>query len=112
MCNCYIGEDYYGTKYYESTSARRKNARYFIPVNKEDFEQEIPVEWESWLRYRRRDPPTEEEIKKNYDIAMMKKEKAAEIAVKFGTDKTPEALPAGKGQESFPKYEEYTEKPK
>lgn len=98
-----IGQDYYGTKYYESTSARKKASRYFVPINKDDFEQEIPAEWESWLRYRRKNPPTEEEIKKNYEIAMIKKEKAAEIAVKFGSDKTPQVLTAKKGHESFPK---------
>lgn len=58
-----IGEDFYGTKYYEvpvaSNSSRKKPSRYFIPVNKDNFEQELPAEWEAWLRYRRIDRSTD-----------------------------------------------------
>ncbi|XP_024875101.1 NADH dehydrogenase [ubiquinone] 1 alpha subcomplex assembly factor 2 [Temnothorax curvispinosus] len=77
-----IGEDYYGTKYYEEEirySARKRPPRYFVPVNKEDFEQERPGEWEAWLRYRRKEPPTREEIETNYQLAMTKKENAARL---------------------------------
>ena len=77
-----IGEDYFGTKYYEEDirySARKRPPRYFIPVNKEDFEQELPAEWEAWLRYRRKEPPTREEIEANYQLAITKKENAAKL---------------------------------
>ncbi|XP_015432495.1 PREDICTED: mimitin, mitochondrial [Dufourea novaeangliae] len=108
-----IGTDYFGTKYYEvqvtSTSVRKKPSRYFTPVNEDDHEQEIPAEWESWLRYRRTEPPTIEEIETNYQIAKLKKENAAKIAAKFANSKseTPQLLNAKKGQQSFPTYEEY-----
>lgn len=77
-----IGEDYYGTKYYEEEirySARKRPPRYFVPVNKDDFEQELPAEWEAWLRYRRKDPPTREEIETNYQLAITKKENATKL---------------------------------
>ncbi|KZC10508.1 hypothetical protein WN55_01945 [Dufourea novaeangliae] len=75
----------------------------------DDHEQEIPAEWESWLRYRRTEPPTIEEIETNYQIAKLKKENAAKIAAKFANSKseTPQLLNAKKGQQSFPTYEEY-----
>lgn len=61
-----IGTDYNGTKYFEITqeikSQHKKPNRYFVPVNKDDFEQEMPAEWEAWLRGRRKLPPTEEEV--------------------------------------------------
>lgn len=61
-----VGIDYNGTKYFEITqeikSIHKKPNRYFIPVNKEDFEQEMPAEWEAWLRGRRKLPPTENEV--------------------------------------------------
>lgn len=114
-----VGEDYYGTKYYEEdiiNSSRTKAPRYFVPVNKDDFEQEIPAEWESWLRYRRRDPPTQEEIETNYRIAMSKKENAAKLLEKNNskneTTKEPSLFtqpstsqPTNPG--NFPVYEEY-----
>ena len=61
-----MGQDYMGTKYYEIVSTKksihRKTNRYFVPINKNDFEQEIPAEWESWLRNRRKEAPTEIEV--------------------------------------------------
>ncbi|KYN32683.1 hypothetical protein ALC56_12962 [Trachymyrmex septentrionalis] len=77
-----IGEDYFGTKYYQEdilSSSRKRPPRYFVPVNKENFEQELPAEWEAWLRYRRKEPPTREEIEANYQLAITKKENAAKL---------------------------------
>ena len=36
----------------------------------------------AWLRRRREDPPTEEEIRKNVELAMLKKERAKEIEIR------------------------------
>lgn len=107
-----IGEDYNGTKYYEipaQSNFRKKANRYFVPVNKDDFDQELPVEWESWLRYRRIDPPTKEEIEINYQIAMTKKQNALQIKAKYSSSgsEASELQVQKKGQESFPTYEEY-----
>lgn len=53
----FMGEDYFGNKYYEippnPSVGQRKPSRWFVPVNKDDFEQEKTAEWESWLRGRR-----------------------------------------------------------
>ena len=61
-----VGEDYMGTKYYEITetkvSIHKKPNRYFVPKEKDDFEQELPAEWEAWLRGRRKVPPTVIEV--------------------------------------------------
>lgn len=50
----YIGSDLFGNKYYEipvnSSSARSKPSRWFEPPVKDDFQHELSVEWESWLR--------------------------------------------------------------
>lgn len=113
-----MGEDYYGTKYYEEdirNSRRSKAPRYFVPVNKDNFEQELPAEWESWLRYRRKDPPTPEEIEASYQLAMIKKENAAKLLEGNCSKKeaSKEALPAqtsasqAANSGNFPAYEEY-----
>lgn len=101
-----IGSDYFGTKYYEIPAdpsvGKRKASRWFEPKDKEDFSQEMPAEWESWLRGRRSQPPTEEEVMKNLAIMEMKKKNAIEIEKKAGSP-----TPMEKGYETFPKYPEY-----
>lgn len=101
-----MGEDYFGTKYYEvpisSTSRHRRPSRYFVPIN--DFDQELPAEWESWLRHRRKEPPTPEEIEENYKLAVTKKRKAAEIEAAYKNG----ALAKKNEYNSFPVYEEYS----
>lgn len=53
----FMGEDYFGNKFYEIPAnpsiGKRKINRWFEPKEKEDFEQEMPAEWEAWLRGRR-----------------------------------------------------------
>lgn len=107
-----VGEDYYGTKYYEvphKTDSFKRPSRYFVPVNKNDHEQEIPAEWEAWLRNRRKDPPTQKELEESYLLAMTKKQNAAKIEAKFSAARLEKSnLPTvKKGYESFPQYEEY-----
>ncbi|KMR04635.1 mitochondrial-like isoform 2 protein [Lasius niger] len=112
-----VGEDYYGTKYYEEdirNSRRTKAPRYFEPVNKEDFEQELPAEWESWLRYRRNDPPTREEIESNYRLAITKKENATKLLEEnYSKNETTKDLPTRPSVSqptnpgNFPVYKEY-----
>ena len=110
-----IGEDFHGTKYYEVAPRKgssKKPSRYFEPVNKEDFTQELPAEWESWLRYRRREPPTKDEVQKNYEMILLKRKNAAEIEktyevkeeIKYLAPKTNSHIPGG-----YPVYEEYKE---
>lgn len=103
-----IGEDLYGTKYYEAPilkgSARKTPRRYYVPL-KEDF-PEMPAEWESWLRYRRTEPPTSEEIERNMQIALTKKKNAAELEQRNMTDK-PQIGPSASDPHSFPTYDDY-----
>lgn len=117
-----IGTDYYGTKYYEepiaSYSQRRRPSRSFVPVTKDDFEQELPAEWESWLRHRRKEPPSEEECLANYQMIITKRENAAKLdeeqrllKLESGKDVPPrddgpvkQELPSGR---NFPIYKDY-----
>ncbi|XP_017886477.1 NADH dehydrogenase [ubiquinone] 1 alpha subcomplex assembly factor 2 [Ceratina calcarata] len=105
-----IGEDYYGTKYYEMQNAvntsKQKPARYFEPVNKNDFEQNVPAEWEAWLRFRRKEPPTVEEVEANYKLQLLKKERAAQLEATYSEKKQLD-VPAKDDEKSFPVYEEY-----
>ncbi|XP_046992403.1 NADH dehydrogenase [ubiquinone] 1 alpha subcomplex assembly factor 2 isoform X2 [Schistocerca americana] len=106
-----VGTDYLGNKYFEIPAnpsvGKRKASRWFEPAVKDNFEQEIPAEWEAWLRGRRTAPPMEEEIMRSVAIMEMKKKNAAELARKEGK-KDPGVLDKEvKGMESFPKYDEY-----
>lgn len=115
-----MGEDYFGTKYFEIPPRKgslKKAARSFEPVNKNDFSQEIPAEWEAWLRNRRREPPTKEELEKNYEIILMKRKNASkveEVCVVKEVEVTklaPPLPPSDTGPETpggFKIYEEYT----
>nr|CAI5820793.1 unnamed protein product [Callosobruchus analis]CAI5825632.1 unnamed protein product [Callosobruchus analis] len=52
----HMGTDYFGNKYYEiaaNASLGRRRERWFDPPVKDDFMQELPAEWEAWLRGRR-----------------------------------------------------------
>ncbi|KYM96096.1 PREDICTED: mimitin, mitochondrial isoform X2 [Cyphomyrmex costatus] len=109
-----IGEDYYGTKYYEEDirySARKRPPRSFVPVNKDDFEQELPAEWEAWLRYRRKEPPTREEIEANYQLTMIKKENAVKLLKNRSENDDTINLPTTSATQTtpgnFPVYEDY-----
>ena len=117
-----VGEDYFGTKYFEippRTGSTKRTARSFEPVNKDDFTQEIPAEWEAWLRYRRQEPPTKEELQKNYEISLMKKRNAKVLEETYTakeevTQSLPEPIsqPLNTAPETpggFKIYEEYKE---
>lgn len=106
------GSDHFGNKYYEieAGGSRSKNARYFEPIGKEaGFDREIPAEWDAWLRGRRRIPPTEEEVLRNYQIGIEKRKKAEEIDIKFKgpKDQRIEEPKIPTGRKSFPVYAEY-----
>lgn len=57
----FMGEDYFGNKYFEIPAepniGKRRPQRWFVPSeNKHDnFDKELTAEWESWLRHRRCD---------------------------------------------------------
>ncbi|KAK3925693.1 NADH dehydrogenase [ubiquinone] 1 alpha subcomplex assembly factor 2 [Frankliniella fusca] len=103
------GEDRLGNKYYETIptaiSNRVKPHRYYLPYSgEEDFHQELPAEWEAWLRGRRKLPPTPEEIAKNYAIMLQTKENAKKLAAEGKETKLLDTPASPRGYESYPKY--------
>ncbi|XP_001864709.2 NADH dehydrogenase [ubiquinone] 1 alpha subcomplex assembly factor 2 [Culex quinquefasciatus] len=107
-----VGEDYFGNKYYEiqanSALGQTRNQRWFEPTEKEAYNQEVTAEWEAWLRGRRKEPPTEQELLRNLAIMKLKEKNAAELEAKHAKPKDLTELeknPTGMG--SFPQYEDY-----
>ncbi|KAG8456584.1 hypothetical protein GDO86_002385 [Hymenochirus boettgeri] len=67
----HVGTDQFGNKYYfipqqkTWTGQVTRERRIVEPVNKKEYEYQlgdIPTEWEAWIRGRRKNPPTIEEI--------------------------------------------------
>lgn len=107
-----VGEDYFGNKYFEipadSSLGQRRPQRWFEPTEKEAYGQEITAEWEAWLRGRRKEPPTEQELMRNLAIMKMKERNAAELDAKFEKKKDVTELDKKTtGMGSFPRYDEY-----
>lgn len=82
-----IGQDHLGNKYYEVLKPGhqwRKKQRYFeapgvdptsyIVVDK----AKVPPAWNAWLRFRRDDPPTVEEVQESEDYFVNQQNLAAE----------------------------------
>lgn len=85
-----VGIDYKGNQYYEQIEGSQHVRKldgvvlpkrwYFPPTgSEEDWDREIPPEWEAWMRYRRIEAPTEEEINLNLAVAHMKRVNAARL---------------------------------
>ncbi|XP_026759082.1 NADH dehydrogenase [ubiquinone] 1 alpha subcomplex assembly factor 2 [Galleria mellonella] len=106
-----VGKDYIGNIYYEIPAnpslGKRKPSRWYDPPKGQDFQDPIPAEWEAWLRMRRTDPPSKEEIEKNLAIAQLKKINAAKIETKRLAEGGSLPTTPIKGPESFPTYSEY-----
>uniref|UniRef100_A0A1A9ZDD4 NADH dehydrogenase [ubiquinone] 1 alpha subcomplex assembly factor 2 n=1 Tax=Glossina pallidipes TaxID=7398 RepID=A0A1A9ZDD4_GLOPL len=104
----YIGEDYFGNKYYEIPAnpsiGKRKPSRWFEPADKEAFDQELTAEWEAWLRGRRDAPPTKEELIQNLQIMEMKKRNAEKLEAKY---KKHTSTPSTNTIGTYPKYDEF-----
>lgn len=110
----HIGTDYMGTKYFEVPAdpqgGKRRPARSFEPLAPNKFDQDIPAEWEAWLRGRRKDPPTEEEVIKNQAMILLKERNAEKISLQFPS-KGDDCFQKKKGMESYPSYSEYEQVP-
>ena len=69
----FVGQDCLGNKYFEEhrPNHHRKYSRFFESPMIGDFSKhvvdvnDIPPAWQAWLRFRRQDPPTEEELKES-----------------------------------------------
>ncbi|CAG9858531.1 unnamed protein product [Phyllotreta striolata] len=101
-----IGKDYFGNKYFEippnPSIGKRKASRWFEPPVKDDFMQEMPAEWEAWLRGRRKEAPSDEEVNRNFALMESKKKNAIEVDAKGG-----KMTPLAKGFETFPRRPDY-----
>merc|ERR1719343_394467 len=79
-----MGRDPYGNTYYELPAqpelGKRRPTRWYntAETGKKDtvgiahwagFDAELPSEWESWLRHRRAEPPTDKEVMQSLAIA-------------------------------------------
>lgn len=88
-----VGRDDAGFTYYETPAdpARgiRRPRRSFTGRNEDSWSDPMPAEWEAWLRYRRDDPPTPEEIYANMELAANRKRLGDESNRKLSTTKEP-----------------------
>jgi len=121
------GTDPYGNIYYEIPAqpqlGKRRPTRWYTISEKDTpgrgleqskgFDTDLPAEWESWLRFRRDVPPTEEEVMKSLAIAEMKKINAAKLEhlrlqemKEQGLD-TSGPKPQDHEKTPYPKYDEY-----
>ncbi|NP_001279312.1 NADH dehydrogenase [ubiquinone] 1 alpha subcomplex assembly factor 2 [Callorhinchus milii] len=86
-----VGTDHLGNKYYciprqegwAGQSVREK--RMVEPAHSEEVEfgiENIPTEWEAWVRGRRKEPPTMEEILANEEYRRVIKMRAQEVEEK------------------------------
>ena len=104
-----VGRDYLGNVYWEQppdpVKGRTKFKRWYFPQSDDDWDRPIPPEWESWLRYRRPDSPSEEEINRNIAIAQLKKIRAKEIEEKRTSDPLRAGLESNTGVDGEAKEE-------
>lgn len=110
-----VGQDYLGNKYFERPAEpgnrNKKPTRWFEPVTEKDtLDQEVPVEWDAWLRGRRTQPPEEREILMNRAIMKLKQLRANELSNRDPPLQLPHICDPG-SKKSFPKYEEYEVSP-
>ncbi|XP_021390027.2 NADH dehydrogenase [ubiquinone] 1 alpha subcomplex assembly factor 2 [Lonchura striata] len=86
-----VGTDQFGNKYYrvpkhESRAGQIIPERRFVEaVNREAYQYQIgdfPAEWEAWIRKKREDPPTIEEILRNENYREEMKQKVKDVSEK------------------------------
>ncbi|KAM5191762.1 NADH dehydrogenase [ubiquinone] 1 alpha subcomplex assembly factor 2 [Mantella aurantiaca] len=84
----HMGTDQYGNKYFyipeqkSWTGQAIKSRRIVEPMQKEVYKYElgnIPIEWEAWIRGKRKDPPTIEEILRNEQVRLEVYAKAQDL---------------------------------
>jgi len=101
----YVSNDYLGNTYYEieadPSSGKRTPQRWFKPPSLSEWDRPLPPEWNAWLRLRRTEPPTDEEIQFNLMIESKKKQFDKQIDSKTRTH----------SYSSFPIHEGYEETP-
>ena len=106
----YVGCDQYGNKFYENPAEDGMRSklprRSFEPAEEMKFDVDnMSAEWDSWLRHKRHDPPTIEELKYNMHIAEQKKENAGKA--ESSKDERHASIPKA----TFPEIKGYERKP-
>ncbi|XP_065203674.1 NADH dehydrogenase [ubiquinone] 1 alpha subcomplex assembly factor 2 [Planococcus citri] len=104
------GEDYLGNKYYElppdPRGGRSRSSRWFESESG-DLDQQLPPEWTAWLRRRREDAPTDEEIIRNLATARLKTRNASK---NVGSKSEKSSSTRSAYPSSFPDYGDEYEK--
>lgn len=105
-----VGDDYHGNKYYEIAAdpsrGKRHPRRWYVPPVEMRYDQEnMPAEWDAWLRLRRDNAPSEDELKGNLTLAIMKKDNADKISEKEG--KRIDKPDTHSDMSSFPIYDDF-----
>ncbi|XP_049651357.1 NADH dehydrogenase [ubiquinone] 1 alpha subcomplex assembly factor 2 [Accipiter gentilis] len=86
-----VGTDQFGNKYYrvpkhETRAGQIIQERRFVEaINRQAYLYEMgdfPIEWEAWIRKKRNDPPTIEEILKNENYREELKQKIKDVSEK------------------------------
>uniref|UniRef100_A0A2C9LYR3 NADH dehydrogenase [ubiquinone] 1 alpha subcomplex assembly factor 2 n=1 Tax=Biomphalaria glabrata TaxID=6526 RepID=A0A2C9LYR3_BIOGL len=117
----FVGSDKFGNMYFEKLGDEAHNLRASRYIKQKDPQNvdipETPVEWEAWLRGRRKNPPSVEEIESNDIKRIQTKNRAEELERKFSGRKISEPSPSAKvitenivpsqDRNPFPQYEEY-----
>uniref|UniRef100_A0A0L8GSN0 NADH dehydrogenase [ubiquinone] 1 alpha subcomplex subunit 12 n=2 Tax=Octopus bimaculoides TaxID=37653 RepID=A0A0L8GSN0_OCTBM len=107
-----IGKDHFGNVYYEKEANPSRNLRGARWVEPADGDQmtppDMPIEWEAWIRGKRQNPPTEEEIQRNYAKMMRTIQRAKELDQKYASasPKSEEKV-LSQTPRKFPEYPEY-----
>lgn len=87
----HVGTDHLGNKYYfipeqKTWTGRVVRAKRVVePVNPSEYEYvegSIPIEWDAWIRGRRKEPPSMEELMKNISYREQIILKAQEVEVR------------------------------
>ncbi|XP_065518732.1 NADH dehydrogenase [ubiquinone] 1 alpha subcomplex assembly factor 2 [Lathamus discolor] len=86
-----VGTDQFGNKYYRVPKHETRpghiiqERRFVEPINREPYQYEMgdfPTEWEAWIRKKRKNPPTIEEILKNESYREEMKQKIKDVSEK------------------------------
>ncbi|XP_019733590.1 NADH dehydrogenase [ubiquinone] 1 alpha subcomplex assembly factor 2 [Hippocampus comes] len=87
----HVGTDHLGNKYYivpeqKTWTGRLVRAKRLVeasnPTEHEYMEGSIPIEWDAWIRGRRKEPPSVEELAENEAYRQQIKLKAMEVEEK------------------------------
>jgi len=100
-----MGKDPYGNHYYELPAqpqlGKRRPTRWYDTAATDakvgpgmldttaGFDTNIPSEWESWLRHRRADPPSEKEVHQVHPTSSITFSSSTSTSFTFSTSSTP-----------------------